>query len=94
MDSDEGKLFIGGLAWDTNEDKLTDYFNQYGDVTQTVIMRDKVTGRPRGFGFVVFSDPSLIDRVLNDKHTIDGRLVSHSRTFLLFQFFPACHFRG
>ncbi|XP_068322873.1 heterogeneous nuclear ribonucleoprotein 1-like [Pyrus communis] len=79
MDSDEGKLFIGGLAWDTNEDKLADYFNQYGDVTQTVIMRDKVTGRPRGFGFVVFSDPSLLDRVLNDKHTIDGRLVEAKR---------------
>ncbi|PQQ20654.1 heterogeneous nuclear ribonucleoprotein 1 [Prunus yedoensis var. nudiflora] len=75
MDSDEGKLFIGGLAWDTTEDKLTDYFNQYGDVTQTVIMRDKTTGRPRGFGFVVFSDPSVLDRVLNDKHTIDGRVV-------------------
>lgn len=76
MDSDEGKLFIGGLAWDTTEDKLTDYFNQYGDVTQTVIMRDKTTGRPRGFGFVVFSDPAVLDRVLNDKHTIDGRVVS------------------
>lgn len=76
MDSDESKLFIGGLAWDTTEEKLTEYFNQYGDVTQAVIMRDKATGRPRGFGFVVFSDPAVLDRVLNDKHTIDGRAVS------------------
>ncbi|KAK9945012.1 hypothetical protein M0R45_010544 [Rubus argutus] len=75
MDSDESKLFIGGLAWDTSEEKLTEYFNQYGDVTQAVIMRDKATGRPRGFGFVVFSDPAVLDRVLNDKHTIDGRAV-------------------
>ncbi|XP_004289979.1 PREDICTED: heterogeneous nuclear ribonucleoprotein 1-like [Fragaria vesca subsp. vesca] len=75
MDSDESKLFIGGLAWDTTEEKLTDYFNQYGDVSQAVIMRDKITGRPRGFGFVVFSDPAVLDRVLNDKHTIDGRVV-------------------
>uniref|UniRef100_A0A7N2M3Q6 RRM domain-containing protein n=1 Tax=Quercus lobata TaxID=97700 RepID=A0A7N2M3Q6_QUELO len=35
-------------------------------------MREKPTGRPRGFGFVVFSDPSVLDRVLQDRHTIDG----------------------
>ncbi|KAJ9565163.1 hypothetical protein OSB04_001129 [Centaurea solstitialis] len=76
MDSDEGKLFLGGIAWDTTEERLTDYFSKYGDVSQTVIMRDKITGRPRGFGFVVFSDPSLLDSVLNDRHTIDGRNLS------------------
>ncbi|CAK7349326.1 unnamed protein product [Dovyalis caffra] len=79
MDSDEGKLFIGGIAWDTTEETLSDYFNQYGEVSQVVIMRDKTTGRPRGFGFVVFSDPSLLDRVLQDKHTIDGRTVEAKR---------------
>ncbi|XP_050245100.1 uncharacterized protein LOC126693234 [Quercus robur] len=72
MDSDEGKLFIGGIAWDTNEEILTEYFTQYGQITQAVIMREKPTGRPRGFGFVVFSDPSVLDRVLQDRHTIDG----------------------
>ena len=75
MDSDEGKLFLGGIAWDTTEERLTDYFGKYGDVSQTVIMRDKITGRPRGFGFVVFSDPSVLDSVLQDRHTIDGRNV-------------------
>ncbi|KAG6719134.1 hypothetical protein I3842_04G188100 [Carya illinoinensis] len=79
MDSDEGKVFIGGIAWDTTEDTLTDYFGQYGQVSQAVIMRDKPTGRPRGFGFVVFSDPSVLDRVLQDKHTIDGRTVEAKR---------------
>ncbi|KAF3974485.1 hypothetical protein CMV_002188 [Castanea mollissima] len=73
MDSDEGKLFIGGIAWDTSEETLTEYFTQYGQVTQAVIMREKPTGRPRGFGFVVFSEPSVLDRVLQDRHTIDGR---------------------
>lgn len=88
MESDEGKLFIGGIAWDTTEDKLSEYFNQYGDVSQAVIMRDKTTGRPRGFGFVVFSDPSVLDQVLQDKHTIDGRTVSLTEIsyFLLFFF--------
>ncbi|MFQ6628326.1 hypothetical protein Gotur_008303 [Gossypium turneri] len=79
MDSDQGKLFIGGISWETSEDRLKEYFGQYGDILQTVVMRDKVTGRPRGFGFVVFSDPSVIDTVLQEKHTIDGRTVEAKR---------------
>ena len=39
-------------------------------------MREKATGRPRGFGFVAFSDPAVIDRVLQDNHHIDNRDVS------------------
>lgn len=75
MDSDQGKLFIGGISWETTEEKLKEYFDNYGDVLQTVVMREKTTGRPRGFGFVVFSDPAVLDRVLQDTHTIDGRTV-------------------
>ncbi|KAJ3682386.1 hypothetical protein LUZ60_014959 [Juncus effusus] len=79
MDSDEGKLFVGGISWETTEEKLKDHFGGYGLVSQAVIMRDKATGRPRGFGFVIFADPSDIDRVLQDRHTIDGRTVEAKR---------------
>ncbi|KAK7860663.1 heterogeneous nuclear ribonucleoprotein 1 [Quercus suber] len=75
MDSDQGKLFIGGISWETTEEKLKEYFENYGDVVQTVVIRDKTTSRPRGFGFAVFVDPSILDRVLQDKHTIDARMV-------------------
>nr|XP_025888689.1 heterogeneous nuclear ribonucleoprotein 1 isoform X2 [Solanum lycopersicum] len=79
MDSDEGKLFVGGLGWDIKEDKLRDYFTHYGQVTHAIIMRDRVTGLSRGFAFVVFSDPSVIDAILQEKHTIDGRPVEAKR---------------
>nr|GLL41198.1 heterogeneous nuclear ribonucleoprotein 1-like [Ipomoea trifida] len=79
MDSDQGKLFIGGISWETNEDKLREYFQSYGEVMQTVVMRDKISGKPRGFGFVVFADPSVLDTVLQDRHTIDGRTVEAKR---------------
>ncbi|KAK8945307.1 Heterogeneous nuclear ribonucleoprotein 1 [Platanthera guangdongensis] len=59
MDSDHGKHFFGGISWETMEEKLSDYFGKYGDVLQTVVMRDKITGNPRGFGFVVFADPTI-----------------------------------
>ncbi|XP_057471174.1 heterogeneous nuclear ribonucleoprotein 1-like [Actinidia eriantha] len=66
MDSDQGKLFIKGISWETIEDMLNDYFGNYGEVLQTVIMRDKISGRPG-----VFADPSVLDRVLQ------GKLVIH-----------------
>ncbi|XP_075476893.1 heterogeneous nuclear ribonucleoprotein 1-like isoform X2 [Primulina tabacum] len=75
MEVDQGKLFIGGISWDTNEDRLTEYFGAYGEVMEAVIMRDRSTGRARGFGFVVFADPMVAERVVKEKHVIDGRTV-------------------
>ncbi|KAL2523756.1 RNA-binding (RRM/RBD/RNP motif) family protein [Abeliophyllum distichum] len=75
MESDLGKLFIGGISWDTDEDRLKEYFGAYGEVVEAVIMRDRTTGRARGFGFVVFADPAVAERVVKEKHMIDGRTV-------------------
>ncbi|KAF1864135.1 hypothetical protein Lal_00048700 [Lupinus albus] len=75
MQSDNGKLFIGGISWDTNEERLREYFSNYGEVVESVIMKDRTTGRARGFGFVLFSDPAVADVVIKEKHNIDGRMV-------------------
>ncbi|KAK4779019.1 hypothetical protein SAY86_006547 [Trapa natans] len=76
MDLDPGKLFIGGISWDTDEERLKKYFGNYGDVVEAVIMRDRATGRARGFGFIVFAVPEIAERVTREKHTIHGRSVS------------------
>ncbi|KAF9602580.1 hypothetical protein IFM89_029879 [Coptis chinensis] len=70
MESDLGKLFIGGISWDTNEDRLKEYFKSYGDVVEAVIMKDWTTGRARGFGFVVFADPVVAERVVEVKKAV------------------------
>ncbi|CAN4126976.1 unnamed protein product [Withania somnifera] len=75
MEMEPGKLFVGGISWDTNEDRLKEYFQAFGDVVEAVIMKDRITGRARGFGFVVFADPSVAERVVKEKHNIDGRTV-------------------
>jgi len=75
-----GKIFVGGVAWETTEETFTKHFQKYGAITDSVIMKDKHTKMPRGFGFVTFSDPSVIDRVLEDEHVIDGRTVEVKRT--------------
>ncbi|MBA0578630.1 hypothetical protein Gorai_020905, partial [Gossypium raimondii] len=71
---ENGKLFIGGISWDTNEGHLKEYFNTFGEVIEAVIMKDRTTGRARGFGFVVFADPIVAERVIKEKHSIDGRM--------------------
>ncbi|KAL0354537.1 UNVERIFIED_CONTAM: Heterogeneous nuclear ribonucleoprotein 1 [Sesamum radiatum] len=43
-------------------------------------MLDKISGRPRGFGFVTFADPEVADKVLQEDHVIDGRAVEVKRT--------------
>ncbi|KAM7506350.1 hypothetical protein LguiB_005254 [Lonicera macranthoides] len=75
MEMEPGKLFIGGISWDTNEDRLREYFETFGEVVEAVIMKDRTTGRARGFGFVVFAEPAVAERVVMEKHMIDGRTV-------------------
>ncbi|CAI9087157.1 OLC1v1021156C2 [Oldenlandia corymbosa var. corymbosa] len=75
MEMDSGKLFVGGISWDTNEDRLREYFQSFGEVVEAVIMKDRNTGRARGFGFVVFADAYVAEKVVKEKHVIDGRTV-------------------
>nr|GMD42433.1 heterogeneous nuclear ribonucleoprotein 1-like [Ipomoea batatas] len=75
MAMEPGKLFVGGISWDTNEGRLKEYFQTFGEVVEAVIMKDRATGRARGFGFVVFEDPSVAESVVKEKHMIDGRTV-------------------
>ncbi len=42
-DSSPGKLFVGGLSWQTTPEKLRDYFGQFGTVTDVLVMKDPVT---------------------------------------------------
>jgi len=72
----EGKMFIGGLSWETTQEKLQDYFSKYGELTDSVVMRDGPSGRSRGFGFVTYKNPDDCDRVIEESpHTLDGRSI-------------------
>lgn len=71
-----GKLFIGGLSWETTVEGLKSYFETFGDVTDCVVMSNAHTGRSRGFGFITFSDPLIAKHVIeNGPHTLDSRTI-------------------
>ncbi|KAM9615180.1 RNA-binding protein Musashi homolog 2 isoform 13-T15 [Morphnus guianensis] len=65
---DPGKMFIGGLSWQTSPDSLRDYFSKFGEIRECMVMRDPTTKRSRGFGFVTFADPASVDKVLAQPH--------------------------
>lgn len=77
MDEDEqGKLFVGGLSWETTQENLQRYFSRYGEVIDCVVMKNSESGRSRGFGFVTFADPANVNLVLqNGPHQLDGRTI-------------------
>ena len=75
MSRQDCKVFVGGLSWETTDAKLRGFFENYGTVHEAFVSYDRHTGRPRGFGFVVFEDPGVADKVVSLQHTIDRREV-------------------
>ncbi|KAK9862706.1 hypothetical protein WJX84_008352 [Apatococcus fuscideae] len=74
------KLFLGGLSWETNEEKVRRHFEKYGELQEVVVMRDRMTGKPRGFGFVTFKDKDAAERVCQEPQVLDGRQIDAKRS--------------
>src|ERR1700754_1559931 len=69
------KLYVGNLSFKTSESQLRELFEQHGEVASASLVMDRETGRPRGFGFVEFSNPEHAKAAiaaLNGKN-VDGR---------------------
>ncbi|TDH74259.1 hypothetical protein CCR75_006363 [Bremia lactucae] len=61
-------------------EKLRSYFGTYGIVTDAVVMKDPITRRSRGFGFITYADPLCVDRALaQPNHILDSRRVEAKR---------------
>ncbi|TPX31339.1 hypothetical protein SmJEL517_g05302 [Synchytrium microbalum] len=69
------KLFVGNLAWATDETSLQNAFGAYGIITESVILRDRESGRSRGFGFVTYSTPEEAQTAIGNMNgrELDGR---------------------
>ena len=69
------KLFIGNIEWATTEEDLKELFGQHGTVEEAVIIKDKMSGRSKGFGFVTFAEDADADKAMEalNGYELNGR---------------------
>lgn len=58
-------IYVGNLSWQMTDEDLRTLFEQYGSVTSAKIVKDKVSGRSKGFGFVEMPDDSEAQNALS-----------------------------
>jgi RNA recognition motif-containing protein len=77
------KLYVGNFPYETTETDLQTLFEASGQVATVNLMRDRATGRPRGFAFVEMSTPAEADAAISrlDQHSYGGRnlTVNHAK---------------
>ncbi|MFT6109855.1 MAG: RNA recognition motif-containing protein [Planctomycetota bacterium] len=75
------RIFVGNLSWDTTLDSLRQAFEGAGHAVEDVhIVLDRENGRPRGFGYVEFSDDKAAKAAIRtmEGHQVDGRPIRTS----------------
>lgn len=77
------KLFVGGLSWNTTEETLKNHFEKVGKVIAVRILKDKYTGKSRGYGFVEMGSEDIAKAAIAefDGTQFDGRTlkVDHAK---------------
>lgn len=71
------KVYVGNLSWNTTDDGLAHAFSPYGQLTDYIVMKDRDTGRSRGFGFVTFMTQQEADAAIAalNEQELDGRRI-------------------
>ncbi|EIW63181.1 RNA-binding domain-containing protein [Trametes versicolor FP-101664 SS1] len=71
------KVYVGNLSWNTTDDSLRSAFSNYGQILDSIVMRDRDTGRSRGFGFVTFSSSGEAQTAISslNEQELDGRRI-------------------
>ncbi|KAJ5654097.1 RNA-binding domain-containing protein [Penicillium lividum] len=75
--STSAKVYVGNLSWNTTDESLTAAFGQFGQILDAIVMRDRDTGRSRGFGFVTFGSGEEAQAAIDglDQQELDGRSI-------------------
>ncbi|PWN30932.1 hypothetical protein BDZ90DRAFT_206734, partial [Jaminaea rosea] len=71
------KVYVGNLSWSTTDDGLAHAFSAYGQLTDYIVMKDRETGRSRGFGFVTYGTQQEADAAIAalNETELDGRRI-------------------
>jgi RNA recognition motif-containing protein len=58
------KLFVGNIEWGATEEDLKELFGQYGEIEEAIIIKDRMSGRSKGFGFVTFAEDADAEKAV------------------------------
>jgi len=74
------KLYIGNLSWETTTENLKAHFEEFGAVSDAIVITDRQSGRSRGFGFVTMDDDAEASKAMTDCDgtDLDGRTIKCS----------------
>ncbi|RMD52321.1 RNA-binding protein [Candidatus Parcubacteria bacterium] len=74
------KLFVGNLPWSIDDQALNNIFSKYGKILSARIVKDRMTNRSRGFGFVEFDNEDAANAAVNDlnESQVEGRAITVS----------------
>ena len=74
------KLYVGNLSYSTTDQSLGDMFAQYGTVVSATVIKDKMSGRSKGFGFVELEDEAAGNTAITEMNgkEVDGRKLNVS----------------
>lgn len=69
------RIYVGNLPFELSETQLKECFQQFGEVKEALLITDKRTGRPKGFGFVEFASPEEAKHAIEkmDGEELGGR---------------------
>lgn len=67
------KLFVRNLSYDLTEDELKEIFEAAGTVASVKIIKDRDTGRSKGFGFVEMSSPAEGEEAIKTLNGYEGQ---------------------
>ncbi|KAL0660456.1 hypothetical protein Bca4012_081041 [Brassica carinata] len=71
----ERKLVVLGIPWEIDSDGLRDYMSKFGDLEDCIVMKDRSTGRSRGFGYVTFASSQDAKDALKGEHFLGNRIL-------------------
>ncbi|MFH1854987.1 MAG: RNA-binding protein [bacterium] len=70
MEEQKNRLYVGNLPYSATAEELKTLFSEVGEVTDSVVITDKMSGRSKGFGFVTMGTDELADKAVKD---LDGK---------------------
>lgn len=70
----QNKLYIGNLPYAVDEAKLRSVFAAYGEISDVAVIKDRDSGRPKGFAFITFASQQAAEKALEQNgRDLDGR---------------------